>query len=66
MHVLTGAPSLTVRVDKTPLQEMTSQICRYNMKNYLMTASSHGDFDKSAIGLLRNHAYSEFGLIFLR
>lgn len=66
MHLLTGAPVTTVRVGASSLAEVTKQICAYNMRNYLMTASSHGDFDEQTVGLLRNHAYSVIGVIFLR
>ena len=66
MHLLTGAPTESVRIDQHPPDHILRVIYNSTMQGYLMTASSNSNFDEIEVGILKSHAYSILGFICLR
>lgn len=66
MHLLTGAPTESVRIENADPNEILRKMHKAVMLSHLMTASSHSNFDENVAGILKSHAYSILGLICLK
>lgn len=66
MHLLTGAPVESVRIEMHKPNDVLQMIHRAIEKGHIMTASSHSTVDENMVGILKSHAYSILGLICLR